>query len=77
MARIELLKVFLSDPIIQEKYKISPDQVQRLIISNAHGNDMTALCQQLLTVADNSDLTTSAAAANLNNFLTGRLKSKK
>lgn len=69
MNRLEVLKTFLDDEFIQEKYNISQDDIDNIDLSSSHPNNFIALLQHALSLIENDTYTVNTAASNINSFL--------
>jgi hypothetical protein len=74
MNKLEIIKTFLEDDEIMEKYHFSNDEVENLSLSSLHQNSIISLVQHAVGIIENETYTTNTAAANLNSFLENRLR---
>lgn len=74
MDKIKILKSFLEDDIIKEKYGISQKDVDTVALTPVSSNVMIAFLQNLVMVIEDDKYTVNTAASNLNTFLENKLR---
>ena len=77
MTQLDLVKSFLEDAEIQQKYGLSPDDVAQMIMSseyNPTAQVLVSLIRQLVNVVEDSGTTVNLAASRLNAHLENTLR---
>ena len=74
MKKIEILKSFLEDDIVKEKYGISQKDIDTVGLTPSSSNVMIAFLQNLVMVIEDDKYTVNTAASNLNTFLENKLR---
>lgn len=71
MTQLDIVKAFLEDADIQQKYSLTPDEVAQVTMSSQHGPDaqiLVGLIRQMVHVVENGS-TVNLAANRLNAHL--------
>ena len=77
MTQLDLVKSFLEDAEIQQKYDLSPYDVAQMTMSseyNPTAQVLVSLIRQLVNVAEDSSTTVNLAASRLNAHLENALR---
>lgn len=77
MTRIDIVKAFLEDADIQQKYGLSADEVAKMTMSSQHNSDaqvLVSLIRQMVNVVEDSGTTVNLAASRLNAHLENALR---
>lgn len=74
MNKLEILKSFLKDEIIMQKYGISQKDIDEVTPTSVSPNIMISFLQNLVAVVESDKQTINTAASNLNSFLENKLR---
>lgn len=77
MTQLDIVKAFLQDPQIQEKYGLTPDEVSRLTLqsqANSQAKVLVDLIKRMVKDVEDKSITTKVAAATMNNTLENALR---
>lgn len=77
MTQLDLVKSFLEDTAIQEKYGLTPTDVAQMTMTtqyNANAQVLVGLIRQLVNVVEDTGITPSSAASRLNAHLENALR---
>ena len=76
MTQLELVKAFLEDAEIQEKYGLTPNDVSQMTMTsqhNAKAQVLVGLIRQMVNVVEDRNTTPNVAASRLHAHLTATL----
>ena len=73
MNQLEILKAFLQDKSIMQKYGISQKEIDEITLSTISSNKMITFLKHLVYIVEN-EKTVNTAASNLNKFLEQNLR---
>ena len=76
MNKLDILKSFLRDDFIMQKYGIRQKDIDELTLTSPTTNMMILLLRKFIDLVDTSSSTTTTAASNINQFLEQRLRQK-
>ena len=77
MTQLDLVKSFLEDADIQDKYGLTPDDVAKMTMSseyNPKAQILVSLIRQMMNVMEDSGTTVNLAASRLNAHLENALR---
>lgn len=77
MTQIEIVKAFLQDPQIQQKYSLTPDDVNRMTLQsqpNAEAKILVDLIKRMVQDVEDKSITINVAAATMNRTLENALR---
>lgn len=77
MTQIDLVKSFLEDTEIQQKYGLNPTEVAHMTMSSQHNSEaqiFVSLIRQMISVVEDSSTTVNLAASRLNANLENALR---
>ncbi len=77
MTQLDLVKAFLEDAEIQQKYDLTPNDVAKMTMTseyNPAAQILVSLIRQLVNVVEDAGTTTNLAAARLNAHLKTTLR---
>lgn len=77
MTQIDIVKAFLEDTDIQQKYSLTPDEVAQMTMSSQYNSDaqvLVSLIRQMVNVVEDSGTTVNLAASRLNAHLENALR---
>lgn len=77
MTQLDLVKSFLEDTDIQEKYGLTPADVAQMTMNtqyNANAQVLVGLIRQLVNVVEDDNTTPNSAASRLNAHLENALR---
>lgn len=77
MTQLDIVKSFLEDADIQEKYGLTPNEVSQMTLTsqhNAKAQVLVALVRQMVHVVEDNSTTTNLAASRLNAHLENALR---
>ena len=77
MTQLDLVKSFLEDTEIQEKYGLTADDVAQMTMSseyNPNAQVLVSLIRQMMSVMEDSSTTVNLAASRLNAHLENALR---
>ncbi|GAB2564772.1 hypothetical protein [Spirosoma areae] len=77
MTQIDIVKAFLEDADIQQKYSLTPDEVTQMTMSSQHNAEaqvLVSLIRQMVNVVEDSGTTVNLAASRLNAHLENALR---
>lgn len=77
MTQLDLVKTFLEDTDIQQKYGLSADEVAKMTMTSEYNSAtqvLVSLIRQMVNVVEDDGTTTNLAAARLNAHLETTLR---
>lgn len=77
MTQLDLVKSFLEDTNIQEKYGLTPDDVAQMTMTTQYNTNtqvLVGLIRQMVNVVEDASTTTNSAASRLNAHLENTLR---
>ncbi len=77
MTQLDLVKSFLEDKEIQEKYDLTSDEVAKMTMTseyNPNAQVLVSLIRQMVNVVEDSGTTVNLAASRLNAHLENALR---
>ena len=77
MTQLDIIKAFLQDVEIQQKYGLTPDEVANMTMSSKHNTEaqvIVDLIRQMVNVVEDSGITVPTAASRLNGHLENILR---
>lgn len=77
MTQLDLVKSFLEDAEIQQKYGLTPDEVAQMTMTSEYNPDaqlLVSLIRQLVNVVEDAGTTVNLAASRLNAHLENALR---
>jgi pilus assembly protein TadC len=77
MTQLDLVKSFLEDTEIQQKYGLSPADVVQMTMNSQYNSDtqvLVSLIRQMVSVVEDSGTTVNLAASRLNLHLENALR---
>lgn len=77
MTQLDIVKSFLEDTDIQQKYDLTPGDVSQMTLTsqhNANAQVLVSLVRQMVNVVEDAGTTTNLAASRLNAHLENALR---
>lgn len=77
MTQLDLVKSFLEDAAIQERYGLTPDDVAQMTMTSQYNPDaqvLVSLIRHMVSVVEDDNTTVNLAASRLNAHLENALR---